>query len=312
MIKLRSIYKYFVLICLATLSSCEEILLEDNISTSEVNLTAPRNNAQLSSTSVNLSWEEVQYATSYHLQIAKPNFENPSQIILDTIISKNNFIIQLNIGQYEWRVKAINSAYETHYKSRFFFIESNADFKNNTVVLLNPSSNLNTKSTNQNFSWQEIIGASNYQFQLYDQNNTIIENRIMTNTSLNYTLSEGDFSWRVRASNDTEQTLYSSRSLLVDTTAPITPILTNPTNNSTTINLDINFQWNRAPMSGSIEKDSLYIYKDSALTVLESKNQATNPYSKTLTVGKYYWIVRSFDAAGNVSAKSTIFNFTIN
>ncbi|WP_428231947.1 hypothetical protein [Flavobacterium sp.] len=48
------------------------------------------------------------------------------------------------------------------------------------------------------------------------------------------------------------------------------------------------------------------------MTNLNFKDRGTSPYNKTMTAGTYYWFVKSFDDAGNQSARSTVFNFTIN
>lgn len=304
--------KFLIGILCFSFFSCEEIIMEKDISKSEVVLTAPMNNAQFYSTGVTFTWDVVTDATEYQLQIATPNFANPLQIVLDKTIKENTFTQQLPLGNYEWRVKAINSAYSTNYSSRQFSVVSNADFQNNTVVLNTPVNNLITKTAVQNLSWQSIIGAVNYQLQIYDGNNTVISDQTLTATNLNYIFTEGSFFWKVRASNGTQQTLYSSRSILVDTTAPNMPVLSAPANTSTTANTNINFQWNRTAIAGSTEKDSLFIYNDAALTNLKLKKEASSPSATTLDLGTYYWYVKSFDAAGNSSAKSTVFSFTIN
>ncbi|WP_281228743.1 hypothetical protein [Flavobacterium aquiphilum] len=303
--------KYFLFFIILSFTSCEEILYVEDISQNEVVLTAPANNVTLSFSSVTFSWEAVENAEKYHLQIATPNFTNAQKIVLDTIITKNSFTQQLNIGKYEWKVKAVNSAYETAYSARSFEILNNDDFQKNTVILLSPSSNLITKTPLQKLSWDPILGATNYQIQILDENNTLVKEQITDATLLNYTFDEGKFTWKVRATNGTVQTLYTSRSLLVDTKVPNTPTLSGPVNASSTTNTSIDFQWSRTPVAGSAEKDSIYVYSESSLTNLNFKDKATSPYNKTLASGTYYWFVKSFDEAGNESAKSTVFNFII-
>lgn len=305
-------YKILSFFLLFILFSCEEILLVDDISDKEITLVAPVNNAALFSTGVSLSWNEVENADKYHLQIAKPNFIAPIEIVLDTLVSKTSYNQQLNIGRYEWRVKAVNSGYETAYKTRAFEILNNDDFQNNTVVLLTPSNNLITKNAAHKLSWQSIIGASEYQLQVYDGNNSLVKEQSTSTTSIDYTFSDGSYSWKVRATNGSKVTLYSTRTILTDTKMPNTPILSSPVNASSTTATSINFQFNRTSISGSIESDSIYVYNESALTNLNFKDKASNPYNKTLAKGKYYWYVQSFDEAGNSSAKSSVFNFTIN
>jgi len=296
-----------------TFLSCEEVLMEDDISEETVVLLAPADNAQFFSTSVTLTWEPVQYATKYRLQIAKPNFATATEIVLDTELTTTSFTQQLNIGDYEWRVKAINSAYETSYVARRLTVVSNDEFENNIVVLNTPSNSLNSNIVNQTLSWNTVIGATTYQLQIFDNSSTLVSNQTLSTTSYSHTFTEGNFTWKVRASNGTDYTLYSSRTILIDTTLPNVPILTAPTNASTTSSSNISFNWNRAPISGSQEFDSLYVYSNVGLVDLVFKKRVTNPHSETiLDNGTYYWRMKSFDEAGNVSAVSSTFSFTKN
>lgn len=307
--------KKFILgfFAIITLLSCEEILMEDDISDATIVLLAPSDNAQFFSTSVTFTWEPVALATEYRLQIAKPSFANATEILLDTEISATTFTQQLNIGQYEWRVKAINSAYETNYISRMVTVVSNDDFESNVVVLNNPSNNLNSNTTSQSLSWSSIIGATGYQLQIFDDSNTLVLDQNLATTSYTYNFLEGSYNWKVRANNGTENTLYSSRTILIDTTLPNMPLLTQPTNSSTTTSTNISFSWNRTPISGSQEYDSLYVYSNVGLTNLVLKKRVTNPHSETiLDNGIYYWRMKSYDEAGNQSSVSSTFNFTKN
>ncbi|OHT43468.1 hypothetical protein [Flavobacterium tructae] len=299
-------------VVMLSFSSCEEILLVPDISKKDVVLVAPGNNVTLSSSGVSFSWENVQHADKYRLQIATPNFDNPQQLVRDTLVSKNSFSQQLNIGKYEWRVKAVNSGYETVYTKRSFEVLNNNDFQNNTIILLTPANNLTTKTALQKLSWETILGATSYQLQVLDENNTLVKDQTTATVLLNFTFDEGKYTWKVRASNGTSQTLYTSRSILVDTKVPNTPVLSSPANASSGTNTSVNFQWSRTPVAGSPEKDSIYVYTESTLTNLNFKDKAVTPYSKTLTKGTYYWFIKSFDEAGNVSPRSTVFNFTIN
>ncbi len=312
---MKKIKIYTIPILLAvifTFFSCEEILIETDISESTVELVSPVNNAQFQTTSVTFTWNEVEDATEYQIQIAKPSFANPMQIVLDTTITATSYTQQLTIGQYEWRVRALNSSYNTVYSSRTITIVSNNDFQSNTVVLLSPANNLITNSASQTLTWQSIIGATSYQIQVYNASNNLVLDYNTSNTTYNYVFPEGAHQWRVRATNGTETTLYTSRSTLIDLTAPNTPILTSPVNASSTTATDISFQWNRTAIAGSTETDKIYIYTNSTLTNLIFEGTVTSPYIKTLATGTYYWRAKGFDAAGNEGSVSNTFSFTIN
>lgn len=302
----------FIINCLA-LSSCEEIIMEDDISNEVVHLVAPVNNAHFFSTGVTFTWDPIEYGTQYRIQIAKPDFTNPMQIVVDTTIDTTSFTTQLNVGEYEWRVQAVNSSYSTAFSSRFLTVVSNENFESNSVTLSSPVNNLITNVGTQNLSWQSVIGATGYTVQIENSTNTIVHEQNVTGTSYSYTFPEGNFQWKVRATNGEQNTLFASRSIMVDTTVPNTPVLVSPVNLANTSDNDITFEWTRTPIAGSAETDSIYIYTNSTLTNLVYKNQETSPYNtSTLNNGTYYWFVKSFDQAGNTSQQSSVFSFTLN
>jgi len=117
--------KTIAILILVFMFSCEEIINEQNIANDTLNLLAPSENVILNSgTKIIFNWEALNSATDYKLQIAKPNFANASQILKDTLIQRTDFMIDsLPINNYEWRVKALNSAYETVYVTHGFVVE---------------------------------------------------------------------------------------------------------------------------------------------------------------------------------------------
>ena len=111
---------YYTLI-LACLFSCEAVFVED-ISNDSIVLLAPLNNSQLNVGNNTFSWELINNAETYQIQIATPNFENANQIVLDSIVLDNNLLQSLDLGTYQWRVKASNSEYETQYSTVSFTV----------------------------------------------------------------------------------------------------------------------------------------------------------------------------------------------
>lgn len=294
-------------------SACEEIIMEGDISDRHVTLLAPAEGSQLTATSLTFSWEEIEDASGYRLQIARPDFVDPEQIVLDTLVSSTHFSTQLNIGAYHWRVKAVNSGYQTDFTDRSFSVISNENFQNNVVVLQSPVNNITTTSNAQTLSWQALIGATSYQLQVYDATGTVVLDQNLASNSFAYTFGEGSYQWRVRASNGSQYTLYSTRSLFVDSQAPNTPALLLPANNANVPEGDVAFHWSRASVAGTTESDSIYIYSNNTLTNLLLKDAAgSSPYTLDMEAGTYYWYMKAFDAAGNQSAQSSIFSFTAN
>ncbi|MCR8667511.1 hypothetical protein NO995_07455 [Aestuariibaculum sp. M13] len=103
--------------------SCDDIIEVEDISSDVVLILAPTSGSIVDLDPVSFTWEPIEDAENYHLQIAIPNFEEASQVVLDTVISKTNFEKSLEASQYEWRVKAQNSGYSTEFNSTKFVVE---------------------------------------------------------------------------------------------------------------------------------------------------------------------------------------------
>jgi len=101
--------------------SCEAIFVE-NISDITVSTLAPSDGSSVSSGDITFSWEQIQDAESYELQVALPSFSNASQIVLDTLVTKTSVTKALSIGNYQWRIRAINSDYQTVYTTNSFTV----------------------------------------------------------------------------------------------------------------------------------------------------------------------------------------------
>jgi hypothetical protein len=110
-----------ILVLLCSLLSCEAIFVED-VSDRTVVLLAPTNNIEVANGSIVFTWGSIEGIDTYQIQIATPNFQNASQILLDSISIKTSFTKELEVGYYEWRVKASNSDYVTSYSASAFIV----------------------------------------------------------------------------------------------------------------------------------------------------------------------------------------------
>lgn len=108
---------------LIIVTACSDIIEVEDISNESVTLLAPTNNAVLSITDLTFSWQAFADAESYHIQIATPTFSEALQIVTDSITVSNSFTTTLEANDYQWRVRAENSAYETSYTTQNFTIE---------------------------------------------------------------------------------------------------------------------------------------------------------------------------------------------
>lgn len=311
-------YKSFsgLVLVVVLLISCEEILLEYDITNEEIGLIAPFDEALLNPSDISFRWEAVNGATQYEFQIAKPDFDQPEQIVVSEFLDENFFHVSLPEGIYQWRVRAFNSGYTTDYNRKSFQVENNQDFSSRRVNLLMPSDNLVTNQYVQEFRWDTIGEATLYRFQLL-KDDVLMEEQVTSGNDFNYNLPNGVLTWQVRAENDTQNTFYSERKIVVDTIAPPKAELLKPEDNATFSNNTINFEWEISGDSTqglTQEIDSIYIYKDLELEDLVKKSQGVNnSFSDILDRNEtYYWYIISFDEAGNIGDKSDVFSFKIN
>lgn len=296
-----------------SLLACEEggLLIETDITNSQVILLAPGDGVEVSSNSIFFDWEPVEDATSYEIQVATPDFDNTQQLLLNATDSVTFQELELNIGDYQWRVRAKNSGYETPYSTASFSIIPVENFSDNNVLLIAPQNNLATNIQDQSLQWQSIVGATLYRIQILE-NGAVIDERTTTEDNFDISFTEGSLTWQVRAENGTDNTLYSSRDILIDITNPNVPKLSLPENNTTLTSQDVSFEWTRALVEGSVEFDSIYVYRDIDLTDLVVKDRGTSPFAATLENNTYFWLVKGFDEAGNESDDSDVFSFIVN
>lgn len=103
--------------------SCDDIIELEDISEDNITILAPVNNSVLTAGPITLSWEALQDAAQYKLQIATPTFDNASQILLDTTVTSTNYSKSLEPGGYQWRVLGENDEYNTMYTTQTFTVE---------------------------------------------------------------------------------------------------------------------------------------------------------------------------------------------
>jgi len=121
MIRFR-IFFATILLFNAAFISCEETLLEEDLSEAQISILAPNDGSVLTSENVQFNWDSVEQATSYRMQIATPNFNAATQILVDTTVSSLQFTARVLSGEYQWRVRAQNSGSQTPYNTASFSV----------------------------------------------------------------------------------------------------------------------------------------------------------------------------------------------
>lgn len=122
-----------IVLVVVLVSGCEELLEVQDISGERVTLLAPSDSTVVTQNDVNFTWDEVLEANSYRVQVAQPSFLEASQIVMDTLIVLDSTYVgprfrkTLVDNSYEWRVKALNSDFETPYTIHWFKVQTSAN-----------------------------------------------------------------------------------------------------------------------------------------------------------------------------------------
>ena len=115
--------KLLIILLVVCISSCDDIIEVQDISNETIVLLAPTDEAVLTTTQLTFSWEPIEDVESYQLQIATPTFEEALQIVQDSSLTGTSFTTTLENNMYQWRIRAINSGYQTEYATQSFSVE---------------------------------------------------------------------------------------------------------------------------------------------------------------------------------------------
>lgn len=310
-----------ILIALAILTySCEDILEED-ISDDTIQILSPVNNSNIESNVVSFKWNSLNGADKYRIQI----YESDQVLILDSLTTKTSITLPLNAGNYIWRVRGENYAYESVYSfPSNFWTTIPDDLTNQQVILSSPDNEKFVNFTNVTLTWEPLKNATTYRLRVV---NTATGQEVYPQTDLTDTsftldlpnLADGTYEWRLKAKNaETETKQYSARKFNIDTTVPNQPKNTLPIDNSTqTVNSSVTYTWSIATDIGNAKSPVTYIIEFASdvdfnsIVQTQYSNSTTLQYTFSAT-GVYYWRVRAVDGAGNIGTNSTGFKFTVN
>lgn len=309
-----------VLVFMAVVTAGCSTFFEEDISDKTVKLLSPANGISTEISSQTFCWEKIEGASEYRLQIVKPSFDSAEALLMDTLLldtlgSSNKINVTLYPSNFEWRVRAENNAWQTKWTTGKFQIYSTTDLTRQKINLLAPG--LVTNTTNTGFQWDALSNADNYSFVVYKENwdgVLAVPPLLLTTTFSGIMLGDGRYVWGVKAKNPTSETLYSQKSLIVDTTPPATAVLSSPADSSSVTNTTITFAWNSSDQTSGIARDTLKVFSDKSLKNLVKTVVSDNKGAEISFADRkvYYWTVRSVDKAGNVGKTSEAFTFTIN
>lgn len=306
---------FSILLLILFFTSCSDFL-EDDLTEDSIELITPMNNIVTLESNMTFTWEALEGATGYEIQIVAPSFDSILSFVAKTDLGNTiRFDTSLLAGSYEWKLIGYNSAYET--ESDIFQFEILEDtlgsLLGKSISLLSPANNEITNDTTISFLWENLPDALTYSIQVADpdfSNSTFIfVDEEIAGDNYSTPLDEGTYRWRVRGENDISVSPYIERVFTIDRTPPNAPTLIAPIQGDT-ITLPVTLSWD---FDATAAMDTVYVYSDSLMSapILQVATTDADLEFDDNTFNKYYWRVRSADSAGNTSDFSSLEKFYV-
>lgn len=300
--------------------SCDDIIEED-ISNDNISTITPTEGTVISGNTVQFSWQQLDGADDYRIQIM--NTENQN-IVLDSLTSNTTFNYIMNPGEYQWRIKGVNFAYSTPYTFPInFSVEASDNLSNQNVMLLTPSDNFYTNNTSIILTWSPIVNTDHYNLEVIKidvgEETILQETNIMTtnfNMPVGLIIDDAEYTWKVKAVNISSETPFTERSIFLDRQVPSQPVLVSPNDMEEISAFNVTFNWTNGQDTGNIQSvltNTVEISTDSSFsTLLLSENIEGNSLTVTFDSSDlYYWRVLTFDEAGNIGDYSIVRSLVI-
>lgn len=180
----------------------------NDLTNQTVFLLSPSNNFYTNENTIILTWESVNFATTYSLQIDKLIDNTITTVLSKNDVNATNFNLDATIlnedAEYVWKVKAANDNSQSKFFERKILLDTNTP---SSPGLDSPSDNQNTTKT-VSFSWSlqndtgKIQSPVKFELQLAskDDFSALIKTYDTSEKTQQHTFdSAGEFFWRVRA-----------------------------------------------------------------------------------------------------------------
>ena len=180
--------------------------------TTTVKLVTPVDNADKVSTDLEFTWNKLSETNEYTYQLSDNS--TFSSVITEETISGTSYKPEGLVHQkkYHWRVKASGDTSGDTWSDIWSFTTGTDDSdpgNDTTVTLISPVDNASDLSLNPNFEWQEVDGATDYEFQLAQNSSFsfIVEESVEFGTTyqagnLDY---QTQYYWRVKVNGDNHE-----------------------------------------------------------------------------------------------------------
>src|SRR5690606_19152107 len=263
-------------------------------------LVSPDDEATLVELNENLTWNEVEGALSYDVQVSTDNtFGNVVPINVTDGTSHQLTNLE-NETVYFWRVRSVNDGGVSEYSAHRSFTTIPAVA--GVPTLVSPDDEATLVELNENLTWNEVEGALSYDVQVSTDStfDDVVEISVTNGSSHQLTNLENEtvYFWRVRSVNDGGVSEYAAhRSFTTIPAVAGVPTLVSPDDEATLVELDDLLTWNEVEgaLSYDVQVSTDGTFDDEAeISITEGTS-----YQPTLeSATTYYWRVRSVNDGG--------------
>lgn len=277
-------------------------------------LVSPPDGAVSVSLQPTLTWNTASTATTYRLQVAQDSLFGLPVFDDSTLTGTSRQVGPLAQSTlYYWRVRGKNTGGSGPYSSTFRFTTTQTP---PAPLLISPQDSATHVPSSATFVWSLVGGATSYHLQIATEptftslvvNDSTISSTTRTVSSLPYSAI---LLWRVRAKNSSGPSEFSpARVFTVMQEPPSVPTQVTPTNNQSSVPLDVLFRWTNAVLAAGYH---LQVAHDTLMTNMFLDDTSITDSSKSVRVAPstaYYWRVRARNLEQTYGAFSPVHRFT--
>lgn len=198
-----------------------------------------------------------------------------------------------------------------------FFEEDLSKIK---VELLTPPDSYSSKIQTQEFIWEAMDGAEEYQFQLvsktFDYIEEYIVDTILTTTKFSLTLNPNTYEWRVIGKNNAGESAYDEYKLTItDDTTLVGQVINTilPNDNDSYTKDSIAFWWYKLNNAQNYQLQVATHPSFNSQTVIQNITTSNDYYYliNTLGIGQFYWRMRALRGNSDTTSYTTTQTFTV-
>ena len=281
-------------------------------SRNQLSLTSPSNGQSLTNIDqATLTWNSLADADAYQTQVAADS--SFSTTIHDAQINENQYLAtNLKVGSYFWRVGAIDNDGNTGNWSEVNHFNIVAP---DAPALTSPINSLAIRDTDKpTLNWENVTNAESYIVQVSQLSDFSVISQQQDTTSTEWTtlpLDAGNYYWRVKSIDSANHESEFSHAGHFKVTGPVAPVLTLPLNNELIQSTStVSLNWNAADYA---HRYRIQLSETSDFSVLTNEQLIeTNSFTtEALSIGRYFWRVKSINSHGYEGDYSTSRFFNI-